>query len=116
LFWDSGAFSGKARQGEKNEYFCEKYDPMAFKFFHTPKPKQFEIKPRYYDPKKEELEQRKRELGLTDSSDPELRLRSQMQQRWRNERRDARKKSSSQRLFIFILLALILIYLLFLRK
>ncbi|MDD5508669.1 MAG: hypothetical protein PHD25_10165 [Bacteroidales bacterium] len=89
---------------------------MAFKFFHTPKPKQFEFKPRYYDPKKEELEQRKRELGLSDSSDPELRLRSQMQQRWRSERKEARKKSGTQRLIIFILLALVLIYLLFLRK
>ncbi|MBP6976750.1 MAG: hypothetical protein KBB71_00350 [Lentimicrobiaceae bacterium] len=89
---------------------------MAFKFFHTPKPKQFEIKPRYYDPKKDELEQRKRELGLTDSSDPELRLRSQMQQRWRDGRRESRRKASSQRLIIFILLAFLLIYLLFLRK
>ncbi len=89
---------------------------MAFKFFHTPKPKQFQIKPRYYDPKKEELEQRKKALGLTDSSDPEVRLRAQMQQRWRSERREARKKASYQRLIIFILLAFILIYLLFLRK
>jgi hypothetical protein len=89
---------------------------MAFKFFHIPKPKQFEYKPRYYDPKKEELEQRKRALGVTGTGSTEADLRARMQQKWRNERRDARKKSSSQRLIIFILLALILIYLLFLRK
>ena len=28
------------------------------KFVHIPKPRQFNFKPRYYDPKKEELQQR----------------------------------------------------------
>ena len=89
---------------------------MAFKFFHTPKPKQFEYKPRYYDPRKEELEERKRALGLTGDNSSQADLRARMEQRWRNQRKDARKSSGSQRLIIFILLALILIYLLFLRK
>ncbi len=37
---------------------------MAFKFsfFHTPKPRQFNYRPRYYDPEAEEREMRKREL------------------------------------------------------
>ncbi|HNS17420.1 MAG TPA: hypothetical protein PKH94_09290 [Bacteroidales bacterium] len=89
---------------------------MAFTFFHTPKPKQFEFKPRYYDPKKEELEQRKRALGLSGTGDAESRLRSQMQQKWRNDRRETKRKASSQRLIFFILLAFLLIYLLFIRK
>lgn len=33
---------------------------MKFKFVHTPKPRQFEYIPRYYDPEKEEREARKR--------------------------------------------------------
>lgn len=37
-------------------------------FFHTPKPKQFNFRPRFYDPEKEEFEQReqriKEELGI----------------------------------------------------
>jgi hypothetical protein len=33
---------------------------MKFKFVHTPKPRQFEYIPRFYDPEKEEREARKR--------------------------------------------------------
>jgi cytochrome c-type biogenesis protein CcmH/NrfG len=32
-------------------------------FFKTPKPRKFEYKPRFYDPKKEELEQLKAKYG-----------------------------------------------------
>ena len=35
---------------------------MKFKLFHTPKARQFEYKPRHYDPAEEEREARKREL------------------------------------------------------
>jgi hypothetical protein len=55
-------------------------------------------------------------MGLTGGNSSQADLRARMEQRWRNQRRDARKSSGSQRLIIFILLALILIYLLFLRK
>ena len=43
---------------------------MKFKFAHTPKPRAFEYKPRYYDPVKEEWEAKKREL-LGDDYRPE---------------------------------------------
>ena len=33
---------------------------MRFKLVHTPKPRQFEYNPRFYDPEKEEREARKR--------------------------------------------------------
>ena len=43
---------------------------MAVRFLHTPKNKQFNFKPRYYNEEKEELEKRvqkiKRELGVED--------------------------------------------------
>ena len=35
---------------------------MRFSFFHKPKPRSFEYKPRFYDPVEEEREARKREL------------------------------------------------------
>ncbi len=56
---------------------------MGFFVFRTPKPKEFKYTPRYYDPKKEELERRKAELGLKNelSHNEELRLR--MSRRWR---------------------------------
>ncbi len=50
--------------------------------FRTPKPKSFNYIPRYYDPEKEKLEQRKAELGLDNelSHNEELKLR--MSRRW----------------------------------
>lgn len=33
---------------------------MRFKFFHAPKPRQFDYIPRYYSPEKEEREERKK--------------------------------------------------------
>ena len=43
---------------------------MIGKFFHTPRSKQFGMRPRFYDPDKEERDERKRrikeELGIVD--------------------------------------------------
>lgn len=88
---------------------------MGITFFHTPKPRRFEIKPRYYDPQKEEWEMRKKALGLSDDADKEFLLRSRIQHRWGQERRAAKKRTDLRRLIIFIFLVLILIYIIFLR-
>ena len=37
---------------------------MGFYFFHTPKPRQFNYIPRYFDPEKEALEKKKAAMGL----------------------------------------------------
>lgn len=46
---------------------------MKLKFFHIPKPRQYDIPPRFYDPEKEEREQRERrikqELGMNSEED-----------------------------------------------
>lgn len=88
---------------------------MGITFFHTPKPKRFVIKPRYYDPQKEEWEMRKKALGLAGETDKEYLLRSRIQQRWGQERRAAKKRTDFRRMIIFILLTLLLIYFLFIR-
>jgi hypothetical protein len=88
---------------------------MGITFFHTPKPKRFEIKPRYYDPQKEEWEQRKKELGIAGDTDKEYLLRSRIHQKWGTERRLAKKRTDLRRLVIFILITLLLVYLLFIR-
>ncbi|HON17742.1 MAG TPA: hypothetical protein PK990_01075 [Salinivirgaceae bacterium] len=36
---------------------------IKFKLFHLPRPKQFNYIPRYYDPEKDRLEQRKKEIA-----------------------------------------------------
>ena len=44
---------------------------IGFTAFKTRKPRQFEYKPRYYDPEKEQREQRRKELGLDTEPRPE---------------------------------------------
>jgi len=44
---------------------------MKFGLFHTPKPRQFEYRPRFYDPVQEEREARKRQLLGDDYKDAE---------------------------------------------
>lgn len=56
---------------------------MRFTFFRTPKPKEFNYSPRYYDEERERLEQRKAELGLDSTLSPKESLRLQMKKRWR---------------------------------
>lgn len=56
---------------------------MRIVSFRTPKPKSFKYSPRYYDPKREEVEKKKAELGLENelSHNEELKLR--MSRRWK---------------------------------
>lgn len=58
---------------------------MRFVFFRTPKPKKFNYSPRHFDPKKEEWEHRKAELGYGSSLSREERIRLQMSKRWRGK-------------------------------
>ncbi|MBN2615873.1 MAG: hypothetical protein JXR71_09285 [Bacteroidales bacterium] len=55
---------------------------MRFSLFKTPQPKKFNYQPRYYDPKKEEWERRKAELGYDSNLTKEEKLRLQMS-RWK---------------------------------
>jgi len=87
---------------------------MKFVFFHKQKPKGFEIKPRYYDKKKEENEERLKRLGLKDSDSKE-RLRLQMRKKWGHEGRDEVKAKSTRLMLIYIAIILIVLYFLFFR-
>lgn len=55
---------------------------MRFTLFKTPQPKKFNYHPRYYDPKKEEWERRKAELGYDSGLTKEEKLRLRMS-RWK---------------------------------
>lgn len=44
---------------------------MKLTFFKTPKPRQFDYRPRYYDPEKEAREQRRKQLLGDDAQAPE---------------------------------------------
>jgi hypothetical protein len=55
---------------------------MRFVTFRTPKPKQFNYKPRYYDEDKEALEQKKAAMGLEAKVSHRESLRLQMSRKW----------------------------------
>jgi len=85
-------------------------------FFRQNKPKEFRFNPRYYDPVKEEKEERlrriKEELGM--STDGEKRYstiqRGTFNQRFRQNQQKA-KRNSSVRLLMIILVLFLLVYL-----
>ncbi len=58
---------------------------MRLVFFKTPKAKKFGYQPRYYDPKKEEWERRKSELGYASKLSKEEQLRLKMSGRWNKD-------------------------------
>jgi hypothetical protein len=89
-------------------------------FFHTPKPKAFNVDPRYWDPKREERENRERrikaELGIKDEGDnyrPYIskgEFRKGMSQgKWSA---NAQRRRSNTRLLVLIVLLGVLVYLL----
>jgi len=87
---------------------------MKIVFFKTPKPKQFNYKPIYYDQEKEELEERKRQLGIDTGDGKNPDLKSMIARNWRRRDRDpSRKKSSKISLFIFLIIIIFLLYVFF---
>jgi len=98
---------------------------MLFRFLHLPKPKPFKIKPRFYDPVREEREERERrikaELGISDDSDRSASYRARIKGQFRNQLEirpkssDAEVKKSNNRLIFFIVILGILAYLMFYR-
>ncbi len=85
---------------------------MKITFFRTPKPKQFNYPPRYYDAEKEHWEQRKRELGL---SDEKADFKSQLSNNWRRfKRHDTQRKQKAEiSVIVYLLIVALLIYFIF---
>ncbi len=91
---------------------------MIGKFFHTPKPHQFNIPYRYYDPAKEEMKQReeriKAELGISESKSWDSGQRINLRGSFRNAMRvssktasEDRSKSTTRLILLMIILSLI---------
>jgi hypothetical protein len=75
---------------EKYRYFCrfiltqfKESDAMKFVMFKTSKPKKFQYIPRFYNPDKEALEQRKAALGLESELSEREKLRLKLDSKWR---------------------------------
>lgn len=85
---------------------------MNIVFFKRAKPRSFEYKPRYYDPVKDQLEQRRREMGL-DPNDPQARLRSSIRRNWSRPNRKEQQQSSIIRIIITLFIAAVILYYIF---
>ena len=92
---------------------------MIGRFFYTPKSKQFNIRPRFYNPDKEEREERERrikeELGIpAEKKDDRKNYRPRVKGQFRNQdgwqaksSDEARKAQNKRLIYLFIILALI---------
>ncbi len=86
---------------------------MKITFLKRTKPKAFEYKPLYYDKEKDDREKRKRELGLDNSHDRSTMMKGELQRRWRKDKTNTKEKTSSMRFFIYLLIAVMSVYLIF---
>jgi len=97
---------------------------MIGRFFHTPAAKKFHITPRFYDPDKEEREERERriknELGIVDEKEtdgkpyrPNLKGQFRMAQGERSKSSEGARRASNSRLIFLILILALIFYLFF---
>ncbi len=97
---------------------------MIGRFFHTPKAKQFHITPRFYDPDREEREDRERrikeELGIFEEKKndnkpyrPNIKGQFRVMQGGHSKTTEQARRSSNTRLIILILILALIFYLFF---
>lgn len=91
---------------------------MRVVFFKTPKPKQFNYTPRYYDPDKEALKEReqqiKQEMGLSDEDTPRVSLiKGQLRRQYESRMKRGLKAKNTRRLIIIIAILILLAYYMF---
>jgi hypothetical protein len=89
---------------------------MAIRFLHTPKNKQFNFKPRYYNEQKEELDRRveqiKKEMGFSDD-DPQKPYVSSIKKgemRGYFKKNVEQKRKSSLRFIIILIILFAIVY------
>jgi len=86
---------------------------MALTFFKTPRNKQFNYKPVYYDKKKEEREKRQKAALEEDNKNYEQALRERLQTRWKRTSETRSRRAASQRLVVIFVVMFVLLYLIF---
>jgi len=92
--------------------FANNGEEMKITFNKVRKPRQFSIKTRFYDEKKEAEAKRKAEIEDKIKNPDRIDIRKEIQMKW-NRKDRTRSKSKKYALYIYvILLALILYYLL----
>lgn len=85
---------------------------MRLVFLKFNKPRQFSYKPRYFDPQKEEQEERQRRIGAEESSQDAFREKIRM--KWQGDADSSRRRKARSGMLIYILIVLMLLYIIFL--
>lgn len=86
---------------------------MKLVFFKRPKPKPFNYRPLYYDPEKEALEERRKELGLIHDGDPRARLKAEIRRKWRRGGDEGRSTYQGIRIIIYLFIIVLSVYFIF---
>jgi hypothetical protein len=86
---------------------------MNIFFFKRPKPRPFNYRPIYYDPEKEEAENRKKAREGLLNNDPREKMRADIRRKWRVDRKSKDKKLQVFRFLLYIFLAFFAVYLIF---
>ena len=97
---------------------------MIGKFFHTPRSKQFNINPRFYDPEKEERDDRERrikeEMGIVEESvddgkpfRPNLKGQFRNPDGWQAKSSESARRSQNKRLIWLVVILTLVFYLFF---
>jgi hypothetical protein len=86
---------------------------MNIVFFKKQPVRKFNYQPRYYDPVKEEMEQRRRELGLSQDMDHRERFRAEMHRKWARGGSGGASRSSIIRIIMYAFLGFLVIYVVF---
>ena len=81
-----------------------------FTFFKRPKPRSFNYQPMYYDPVKEEAEERRKALSGLQTGDPRERMRAEIRRRWKVDRKETDKRNQVIRIFFYIVFVLFALY------
>lgn len=82
---------------------------MKVTFNKVRKPRQFEMKTRFYDAKKEAEEKRKKEIEEKIKNPDRINLREEMARKWGREDR-TRSKSKKYALYFYIFALIIILY------
>jgi hypothetical protein len=86
---------------------------MKLVFFKRAKPRQFNYKPIYYDPVKEELEERKKEIDAISGGDPRARLKAEIRRKWHHRDDSSGTTYRGIRIIIYLFIAVLSIYFIF---
>lgn len=84
---------------------------MRLRFLHTPKPKQFNYKPLYYDEEKEKREQRIKDLDDQNKEYDRDRFKARLSAKFHDRRKMEKQKIFNYRSIIYILILVGSLYL-----